>query len=119
MKRGTTSNDTNIGAKLRMLRVAAGMNQTDLGAALGVSFQQIQKYEKGMNRVSAGRLAVIAKALGCSVADILDLGEAHDDPAFRLLQTAQGRRIAEGFLKMDTAGRAAMLAMVDALNSAT
>ncbi len=118
MARTTTSDDKSIGTKLRVLRVAAGMNQTDLGAALGVTFQQIQKYEKGVNRVQAGRLTVIAKALGCTVADILDTGEVRSDPAMKMLQTSQGRRLAEGYLRMDRDQRRALVDLVDTIISA-
>ncbi len=53
-------NDKFIGKKIRFRRKMLKMSQKQLGYALGVSFQQIQKYEKGSNRVSAGRLKEIA-----------------------------------------------------------
>lgn len=59
--------DKSLGQKIRTRRVAAGMSQSELGEALGVSFQQIQKYERGVNRVSAVRLEQIAGALGESI----------------------------------------------------
>ena len=62
MKR-TPEIETAIGTRIRALRVAAGMNQTTLGEALGVSFQQIHKYEKGKDRVAASTLQVLAAAL--------------------------------------------------------
>ena len=52
-----------IGGRLRALRVAAGMSQSTLGEVIGVSFQQIQKYEKGKDRVAASTLQVLAAAL--------------------------------------------------------
>ena len=52
-----------IGARLRALRIAAGMSQGTLGEVIGVSFQQIQKYEKGKDRVAASTLQVLAAAL--------------------------------------------------------
>src|SRR5437868_3665432 len=55
--------DLEIGQKIRALRVAKGVSQTTLGEALGVTFQQVQKYERGSNRVSAGRLQKIAHML--------------------------------------------------------
>lgn len=63
MRRATTA-DVVLGQKIRARRIEAAMSQEELGNALGVSFQQVQKYEKGVNRVSATRLAEIAKALG-------------------------------------------------------
>ncbi|WP_375656469.1 helix-turn-helix domain-containing protein [Bartonella sp. CM120XJJH] len=55
--------DLFIGKKIRLKRKMLKMSQTTLGHALGVSFQQIQKYEKGLNRVSAGRLKKISDIL--------------------------------------------------------
>ncbi len=55
--------DLFVGKKIRLKRKILGMSQKTLGDALGVSFQQIQKYEKGLNRVSAGRLKEISDIL--------------------------------------------------------
>jgi transcriptional regulator with XRE-family HTH domain len=55
--------DTHIGQKIYSLRLAMGMSRQELGDQIGVTHQQCQKYEKGTNRVSAGRLALIAKVL--------------------------------------------------------
>ena len=52
--------DRHVAARIRQKRVELGMSQETLGEALGVTFQQVQKYEKGTNRVSAGRLFTIA-----------------------------------------------------------
>lgn len=62
--------DGQIGKTIRERRVALGLSQAELGAALGVTFQQIQKYEKGANRISASTLLRAAQALQCSVADL-------------------------------------------------
>jgi transcriptional regulator with XRE-family HTH domain len=70
--RGSGPVDRHIGGRIRALRNMNKMSQEELGDKLGVSFQQIQKYEKGVNRVSGGRLLQIAGALGCTVADLLD-----------------------------------------------
>jgi transcriptional regulator with XRE-family HTH domain len=75
MKRKTrrpNSADIQIGESIRAHRLIVGMSQSDLGRRLGVSFQQIQKYEKGMNRVGAGRLPQIAKIFGISVGALFD-----------------------------------------------
>ncbi|WP_375685468.1 helix-turn-helix domain-containing protein [Bartonella sp. TT110JLCBS] len=55
--------DILIGKRIRQRRIAMGLSQKELGSYLGVSFQQIQKYEKGFNRVSAGCLLKIAQKL--------------------------------------------------------
>lgn len=66
-QRQVTGDDKLLGTRIRARRIEAGMSQDELGKALGVSFQQVQKYEKGVNRVTAIRLAQIAKALGESL----------------------------------------------------
>ncbi|WP_273719322.1 MULTISPECIES: helix-turn-helix transcriptional regulator [Bartonella] len=55
--------DISIGKRIRHRRISMGLSQKELGSFLGVSFQQIQKYEKGLNRVSAGCLLEIAQKL--------------------------------------------------------
>ena len=55
--------DIHVGQRAREARVAKGMTQTDLGDALGLSFQQVQKYEKGTNRIGSSRLWEICKVL--------------------------------------------------------
>jgi transcriptional regulator with XRE-family HTH domain len=55
--------DRHVGAKLRMRRLLLGLSQTKLGQALEVTFQQIQKYEKGANRIGASRLQQLARVL--------------------------------------------------------
>ena len=64
--------DDEIANRIREYRLARGMTQQDLGNELGVTFQQIQKYERGMNRVTAGRLYDIARALGVPIAQMFD-----------------------------------------------
>ncbi|KRE21316.1 Cro/Cl family transcriptional regulator [Bosea sp. Root483D1] len=60
--------DRHVGSRVRMQRMLAGVSQEKLGEALGLTFQQVQKYEKGTNRISASRLQQIAKMLGVPVA---------------------------------------------------
>ncbi len=64
--------DVEIGARLRQARVAAGFTQTELGIQLGISFQQVQKYEKGRNRIGGGRLYKIARVLGVKITYFFD-----------------------------------------------
>jgi transcriptional regulator with XRE-family HTH domain len=63
--------DKIIGQRLRSFRLTKEMSQEELGAHLGVSFQQVQKYEKGKNRLSGSRLITAAKVLDTSVEQIL------------------------------------------------
>ena len=58
--------DAYVGVRLRMRRTMLGMSQSKLGQLLGVTFQQIQKYEKGANRISASRLQQTARVLEVS-----------------------------------------------------
>jgi transcriptional regulator with XRE-family HTH domain len=59
--------DKHVGARIRMRRMMIGMAQTDIASRLRISFQQVQKYERGVNRVSASRLHDFAGVLGVSV----------------------------------------------------
>jgi len=64
--------DVHVGRRLREARLAKGMTQTDLGNALGVSFQQVQKYEKGTNRIGSSRLWDICTVLEVTVTYFFD-----------------------------------------------
>ena len=59
--------DIHVGQRLRAARLIANLSQSTLGEAVDVSFQQIQKYEKGTNRISASRLYIIAHVLGVDI----------------------------------------------------
>lgn len=60
--------DRLIGQNIRAHRLSSGLTQTELGRAIGISFQQVQKYEDGRNRISASRLYHVAEALGVPLA---------------------------------------------------
>jgi transcriptional regulator with XRE-family HTH domain len=62
-KRRAGAEDVEIGRKIRALRLQRGLSQSGLADRIGLTFQQVQKYEKGANRVSAGRLQQIAEML--------------------------------------------------------
>ncbi len=66
--RGPTSIDQHVGARLRLRRSLMDMSQSELGQKLGVTFQQIQKYERGTNRIGASRLFNVAKVMEVPVA---------------------------------------------------
>ena len=59
--------DVQIGTRIKQRRTLLNMSQTTLGNAIGVTFQQVQKYERGMNRVGGSRMAQIATVLNCPV----------------------------------------------------
>ena len=68
--------DAMVGARIRMFRVNRGMSQTMLAERIGVTFQQVQKYERGANRVGASRLSQIAFVLGVSVGELFESSQA-------------------------------------------
>ena len=69
--------DVAVGARIRLLRKVRGLSQQALAEAAGVTFQQIQKYERGANRVSASMLARIAKTLSVPVAEMFGENAAY------------------------------------------
>jgi transcriptional regulator with XRE-family HTH domain len=69
-KDGPQRNDETVARNLRRFRIARGVSQTELGNAVGVTFQQIQKYENGKNAVAPGRLRQICEILGVTPADM-------------------------------------------------
>ncbi len=99
--------DQYIGSRLRSQRILCHLNQEQLGQKLGVTFQQVQKYEKGINSISAGRLYEISKVLKVDIAFFFDgmekevqakLGEEgnpfiHQD----IRKSNQGAALLEGF----------------------
>jgi transcriptional regulator with XRE-family HTH domain len=89
--RRPNSADIELGESIRAHRLIAGMSQSDLAGKLGVSFQQVQKYEKGTNRVGAGRLPQIAEIFGIPIGALFDvnantsLGESKGAAPVKLL----------------------------------
>lgn len=71
-ERSANAIDKRLGRRVRELRVKLGISQAELAAALGVSCQQVQKYETGANRIAAGRLLMLAGALDLRVADFFE-----------------------------------------------
>jgi len=120
--------DRHVGSRVRMRRMLAGMSQEKLGTALGITFQQIQKYEKGTNRIGASRLQQIARALGVPVsyffedapggAETLDGGfaEAGSNYVSDLLATSDGLQLTKAFLRVrDPKVRRRLVELVTAL----
>lgn len=67
--------DLEVGRKIKTIRTERGMTQEELASNLGISYQQLHKYEKGINRLSVSRLVLIARTLGISPASLLPVGE--------------------------------------------
>jgi transcriptional regulator with XRE-family HTH domain len=92
--------DVMVGAKIRIFRTHCGMSQSDLAGKIGVAFQQVQKYENGVNRVGASRLSRIAAALGISVGELFE--PSQDKPAnskspLQLLADRDALRVLKAF----------------------
>jgi transcriptional regulator with XRE-family HTH domain len=108
-------NDVLVGANIRMHRNAARMSQMDMGKHLDVTFQQVQKYEKGTNRVGAGKLLIIANLLKLPVTAFYDGAKvtASGNTPVQLLGRRDALRLAEGFEKIaDQRVRNALVALV-------
>jgi transcriptional regulator with XRE-family HTH domain len=67
------TDDVALGAAIRQRRILLGLSQEKLADEIGLTFQQVQKYEKGTNRVSWSRLVQISKALSCSVPQLMQM----------------------------------------------
>jgi transcriptional regulator with XRE-family HTH domain len=67
--------DRLVGRNIRIQRLAKGLSQTELANKLGVTFQQVQKYEKGVNRIGCGRLFQVASVLGVHITDFFEGSE--------------------------------------------
>jgi transcriptional regulator with XRE-family HTH domain len=98
--------DMEVGRRIRAQRLVRGLSQTDLGRSLGITFQQVQKYEKGANRVGAGRLTRIAEVLGVPVAfffgDHAGTGKSDDaGEALGFLETAGAVRLVKAYAQID------------------
>jgi transcriptional regulator with XRE-family HTH domain len=114
--------DILVGQNIRICRLQQRFSQTELGRRIGVTFQQVQKYEKGANRVGASRLTQIADVLGVPLLALFDGSstatqqtEPEDTPR-ALLANPHSLRLLQGFDRIGSdAARAALLQLVDAL----
>jgi transcriptional regulator with XRE-family HTH domain len=116
--RRSDANDAAVGYNIRVQRLARKMSQTRLAGQIGVSFQQLQKYELGTNRVGASRLVRIATALNVPVMALLDgiaTNRKADAPLpSRLLASAHRLRLVQAFAAIDDRGmRRALLALTE------
>jgi transcriptional regulator with XRE-family HTH domain len=107
--------DVAVGKRIRVARIAKGISQTGLGDALGVSFQQVQKYEKGMNRVGASRLTRIASTLDVSISDLLAEPATPEGVLMFELDTPASRRMLIAFNRLDRAQRNALLRLAESM----
>jgi transcriptional regulator with XRE-family HTH domain len=120
--------DKHVGSRVRMRRVLVGLSQEKLGDSLGVTFQQVQKYEKGTNRIGASRLQQISKVLGVPVSFFFDdaPGEENKTDGFAdggssdyvvdFLSTSEGIALNRAFLRVrDPRVRRRIVDLVSAL----
>ena len=132
MKKNPNPIDIHVGSRVRMRRMMVGMSQEKLGEALGLTFQQIQKYEKGANRIGASRLHQIASALGVQIEFFYEgapvpegeapTGFAEDpNPPYMtdFLSTADGLQLMRAFVRVrDSRVRKRIVDLVEALAEA-
>ncbi len=115
--------DVEVGARIRSRRKILGISQSALGEGLGITFQQIQKYEKGSNRVGASRLQGIANLLGTTPAALLgeeEGGSAQKSPELeaieKMIGTSEGAALNRAFARIADAGvRRSIISLVKAL----
>ncbi len=106
--RGGDPRDAEIGKRVRTLRLQRGLSQTELGNLIEVTFQQVQKYEKGTNRISAGRLQRIAEVMSVPVSFFFagfedkskSSGPPLPDVEFAFLQTEGALRLARAYSRI-------------------
>jgi transcriptional regulator with XRE-family HTH domain len=114
--------DIEVGQRIKIQRLAAGLSQTELGESIGVTFQQVQKYEKGANRVGAGRLTQIADVLGVPLSTLFDgtpnsAQATANQPPRALLAKPHSLRLLQSFDKIRSdAARMALLQLVESLS---
>ena len=99
--------DKHVGSRVRMRRMMLSMSQEKLGDALGLTFQQVQKYEKGVNRIGAGRLFEIARILGVPIDFFYDgvgaPGEGAIEtapPVMEFVSSGEGLQLSLAFMKI-------------------
>lgn len=102
--------DVKVGQRIRIERLNRGLSQTELADAIGVSFQQLQKYEKGVNRVGAGRLTLIADKLGLPLTTFFGMdgaaqpNEDAQHAPLHLLTDRYSLRLLEAFNRIENPG---------------
>lgn len=111
--------DQQIGARIRARRITLGMSQSVLGEKIGVTFQQVQKYEKGMNRVGGSRLKQISMVLNCTPGYLIGENDGVSQPLapdiMDAMQTRDGQRMLVVFAKMQDSVRKRWLHLGEAI----
>lgn len=106
--------DAALGERIRYRRRQLQLSQSALGAKLGITFQQVQKYENGTNRISAAMLLKLSEALELTVNEILQEADA---PAAAPASAAESARLVAAFERIQSSDvRAAVLTLVSGLS---
>ena len=122
--------DAHVGHRVRLRRMLIGMSQERLGELLGLTFQQVQKYEKGVNRIGAGRLYEIAGILGVPISFFYDDieedasrgavslgGGGEPSPVMNFMSSAEGIQLSVAFMRVkDVKVRRKILDLVRSLS---
>lgn len=111
--------DVSVGARIRLARKMRGRSQQGLAEAIGVTFQQVQKYESGANRVSASMLARIAADLGVPVAEFFGSAEASSqlgNDLAAMLGEPGAVKLLRGYCRLPRDIRAAFVSLIEALS---
>ena len=115
--------DAAIGQRLRALRLARGLNQSDLGKAVGLTFQQIQKYERGTNRIAVSTLLPLCQALGVKPDEIIPSADSAGvpiaDPFSALGAAPGGIELAKIYTRIPADMRSSILSIARAMGSAS
>ena len=110
--------DIAVGARVRTIRKGLGMSQSALAEQLGLTFQQVQKYERGFNRISCSTLVRVARALQVSIVDLFGDETGQRTVAEDVLggaRIAGAPELIQNFAKMDPRGRHALSTVARAL----
>lgn len=121
-KRGVTPTDLLIGQKIRARRMELNISQQELGDKLGVSFQQVQKYEKGVNRVGASRLHQLCGIMQTDITYFMGGSGNGKTPLpskmSTFMATKEGHDIAEAMMKLNEPHARAVIALARTLGNA-
>lgn len=111
--------DVRIGERLRAARMTAGVSQAELGRLLGVSFQQIQRYERGVNRLPAYALGVLEARLGLAPGSLLSEAKADEpvDEKARFWAAPGALELARIYVKLSVVRRKRLIAVARELRS--
>jgi transcriptional regulator with XRE-family HTH domain len=118
--------DAQVGNRVRIRRMLIGMSQEKLGDLLGLTFQQVQKYEKGVNRIGAGRLFEISRILGVPIDFFYEGAASAQEPGFaesrnappvmEFVSTGEGLQLSLAFMKIkDPKVRKRMLDLIKSM----